>query len=233
MTLVRRGWTKREDRYVQSHYGKRSAVAIAQTLHRSASSVRNRAQQAGIMRPQLKIKPEWEAELRRLNGDGVSDEDIAKQFGMERHRLSRWRRKLGLPCNAYNHRHADKIRALATSQCEANGVANLAELRSLVFRQRAAAAGWPDDMRVRQVEIMNLLYDRGPMTRRQLVEAMGMRWLGSRKSLRCNDKGGSYLAVLMRRGLVVCLGRLNKGKGKGVSHCVYALPLWLERNEEI
>jgi hypothetical protein len=79
--------------------------------------------------------------------------------------------------------------------------------------------------------MLNAMWDNGPMTRRELADAIGMPWKGSRKSLVSNDPEGSYLAHLIARGLVVSLGRIKKGKGRGHSCQVYSLPLWIERGE--
>lgn len=77
------------------------------------------------------------------------------------------------------------------------------------------------------------LWERGPMTRLELAEAIGMAWKGSRKSLAGNGPGGSYLPTLMRRGLVVSLGRIvqtgPKGKRKGRNVHLYSLPLTIQR----
>jgi len=67
------------------------------------------------------------------------------------------------------------------------------------------------------------------MTRRQLAAAIGMPWKGSRKSLCGNGPGGSYLATLMRRGLVVVQKRAVKASGKGKSVDLYMIPLQVKR----
>jgi DNA-binding IclR family transcriptional regulator len=91
----------------------------------------------------------------------------------------------------------------------------------VAYKAFAKESGWPDDLRPRAVQILNLLASHGmPLTRKQIAEKIGMPWKGSRKSLHSNDKEGSYLANLQARGLVIKLGKIantNCGRGSGVS----------------
>jgi hypothetical protein len=136
---------------------------------------------------------------------------------------------LGLPSNRGGERYRDRVRQKTREQLRKAGVESLANVRTKAFQDWAESCGWPRNLRPRHVEILNLLWEKGPQTRREIAAAIGMPWKGSRKSLVSNDPEGSYLAHLMRRGLVVCLGRLVKGKGKGGSVCVYSLLLTVER----
>ncbi len=181
---------------------------------------------------QQRIKaPGFVAFFRARHAAGWSDSEIAAAFGADRHAVSGLRRRLGLPSNARSGRVRKKIADAMRQQCRREGVKNLAALRVKVFSQRARAAGWPEDLRPRAVQMLNLLWERGPQTRRQIAEAISMPWRGSRKSLVSNDPEGSYLAHLMRRGLVVSLGRVVKGAGRGRSVHLYSLPLSIERTE--
>ena len=121
---------------------------------------------------------------------------------------------------------------------DAAGLPNLAALRAAVFRDRARASGWPEDLRPRAVQILNALWDRGPMTRTEIALAIGLRinYGGPheiRKILKSNDAEGSYLAHLLARGLLVDLGRVGTvvGQGRGRSVHVYSLPLTIERGK--
>lgn len=227
--MKRRAWTTPELDRVRREYGTRPAADLARDLRRSLRAVYFAAHKLGLMRCYKGRLPGLAAFVREQVAAGATDTDIAQAWGCERHAISRRRKVMGLPGNARGERFLARIRAGMRRQCAAAGVASLGAVRQQVFRRRAAAAGWPDDLRPRAVQILGLLWDAGPMTRRELSDAMGLRWLGSRKSLHSNDVEGSYLAHLMARGLVVCMGRLAKGKGKGGSRCVYALPLGIER----
>jgi len=148
---------------------------------------------------------------------------------VERHTVGNWRKRLGLPANTLSVHRRELIREKSAEQLRAAGLTTLAELRAPTFRQRALASGGPADLRPRAVQMLNALWDRGPMTRRELADVLGMPWKGSRKSLVSNDPEGSYLAHLTRRGLVVNLGRVVRGTGSGHSACLYALAFDIER----
>jgi hypothetical protein len=138
---------------------------------------------------------------------------------------------MGLPPNRGSDHYRRAVRSRTGEQLERGGFRSLAELRSWVFRRMAEKAGWPADLRPRHVDILNALWDRGPMTRRELADAIGMRWLGSRGSLKSSDPEGSYLAHLTRRGLVMRMPRARRmtGQGKGRSCDIYMLSLDIER----
>jgi hypothetical protein len=113
-----------------------------------------------------------------------------------------------------------------------DGVASLVEIRWRNARAKLAPHGWPEDLRPREVQILDLLWQRGPQTRRQMCVALGLPWKGSRRSLKAHG-GGSYLGALMRRGLVICLGKCVRTaaavKRRGANVHLYTLALWIER----
>ena len=109
------------------------------------------------------------------------------------------------------------------------GLQNLGQLRAAIFARVSKAAGWPEGLRPGHVAILESLSANGPQTRMQLAESVGKTWRGSRASLKSNDPEGTYLGRLITLGLVVNLGRLAKGKGKGGSRCVYDLALTTEK----
>lgn len=100
----------------------------------------------------------------------------------------------------------------------------------MAFRRYAASSGWPEDLAPREVHILEVLSASDPMTRPEIARAIGMPWIGSRRSLKGNTPGGSYLASLMRRGLVASLGRVVRGQGRGHSLHLYTLAIDAERS---
>lgn len=225
----RKYWTPAELATVRASSA--SPAVLAATLGRSLQAVYLAKSKMGLTRRQLPRGPVFIRFLRAKHVAGWSDAEIAKAYGGDRHTVIRYRRKLGLPHNAYSEHRRQCVAEKTKQQLVAAGLPSIGHLRVQAFRKRARAAGWPEDLRPRAVQILNALWDRGPMTRRELVDVCGMPWKGSRKSLHSNDAEGSYLAHLMRRGLVVCMGRVNRERGKGKSTCVYSLPLWIERNQ--
>ena len=225
-----RPWTAEEEELLRRDYRRRPGRELAAELDRPLHQVRGKAKRMGLAVPQRIKAPGFEAFLRARNAEGWSDSEIAAARGADRHGVTGMRRRLGLPSNATSNRVRAKIAAAAARQCRREGVASLGALRVEVFRRRARAAGWPEDLRPRAVQMLELLFDRGPQTRRQIAAAIGMPWKGSRASLASNDPEGSYLAHLMARGLVICLGRVARDHETGSTVCVYSLPLTIERS---
>jgi hypothetical protein len=232
--LIRKPWTQAELATLRALYPVSTAIAVARRLGCSVTRVYNGANAYGLKKSRtVPITRKFLATVRRLHKAGWSDPDIAAELGCERHTISRHRKRLGLPSNQYGQRHRDKVRETTARQLEAAGVPTLADVRAKAFRSFAESRGWPADLPPRAVMILDALEIGGVMTRRQIADAIGMPWKGSRHSLKSNGQGGSYLARLMRAGLVMCLGRLKKGRGPGRSVCGYSLALTAERKGTI
>jgi hypothetical protein len=227
-------WQQHEDDLLRAQYTAMPAPVLAKQLGRTASMVRSRAYVLGLVKPHHDIAA-IKALICELNPQGYSDTDIAAQYTRQhgrhvtRETIRDHRQGLGLPNNAFNERHRAKTKEATQRQLDRAGLKSIGMLRSRAFARFAARNGWPADLRPRAVQILNLLYEQGPKTRREIAEAIGMPWKGSRKSLVSNDPEGSYLAHLIARGLVIQLGRIVKGKGRGKSVHKYALPPHITR----
>lgn len=228
-----------EDQILLDLYGDIPARSLAKHMRRSVGFVYRRAAALGLSESRPNHGPEFDGFIRAKHELGWSDSEIADAWSdrigrpVDRHTVSEHRRKFGLPSNALSEHRRQLVRQKTEEQLREAGVETLAELRAKVFRERARAAGWPEDLRPRAVQILNALWDKGPRTRRQLADDLGMPWKGSRKSLVSNDPEGSYLAHLVNRGLVVRLKRAKPvtGQGRGKSVDVYSLPLNIVRSE--
>jgi hypothetical protein len=139
------------------------------------------------------------------------------------------RRKCRLPHNAFSNRSRRKVAAKTKEQLKKAGLKSLAEVRCQAFADFAARQGWPGVSRPRCVQILNLLYEKGPHTRQQIAAALGLSWNPCKHKprgfgLRGNGPGGTYTAELCRLGLVVRLGRKVKTGPRKGSHCqLYAI----------
>jgi hypothetical protein len=205
---------------------------LAGRLGRSVVSLYQKARVLGLMTPgRSRTDPRLDAKVKRFSERGLSDAEVAKEIGCERHAVSDARKRLGLPAQTYSEHRREMVRRKTREQCRAAGVRNLAEVRVLAWRRRAAVSGWPADLQPRAIQILDALSARGPMTRREVAAAIGMTWRGSRNSLKSRGQGGTHLAQLMARGLVVSFPRLVKmtGQGKGRSCNLYSLALATER----
>lgn len=220
-------WTEAEISLLREQYAQRTAADLAAELGRPVSQVTNELQRLGLrkFRRPFARTPQAEQRLRDLHAQGWTDSEIARDLDVERHSIHAWRKQLGLACNKHSERARRRVAANTAEQVRAAGLKSLAEVRSRARRSWARQCGWPEDLRPRAVQILNLLAAHGPMTRRQIADAAGMPWKGTRKSLVSMDPEGSYLAHLVARGLVVNLGRIHKGNGRGGSTCVYTLAL--------
>ena len=178
--------------------------------------------------------------IREKHALGWHDSEIAAELGLDRRAVCDIRIRIGLPSNALNDRRRDKVRQKTLEQLKSKGLASLAEERVTAYRARARAAGWPEWMPPRAVQILNLLWDRGPMTRLELIRVMRPDLEPSQlsrkrvnKALHCNleDCGGSYLSALLRTGFVYAVRRGLKQPGKGKSVDVYCLSNSIKRGK--
>lgn len=215
-------WTEGQLAALRRDYGKKPAAEIAAEIGRTVSSVYQRARTEGLGNV---IRPWSDAEtetLKAMNADGVPDSRIAAALRRDRHAVSARRKALGLPSREKGEMWRQAISAGVKRQCARLGLSGPTELRTAAFRRFARESGWPEDLRPREVQILNVLADRGvPMTRLELAEAIGMRTdrIASRGTLELltgNGPGGTYTATLIRRGMLLKLKRAAPGRpGKG------------------
>lgn len=232
----RKYWTAEEDArliaaWADVRAGNRTARQVAADFPgRTLCSIRNRA--AGLNaageQPKRKLPQGWEQNFRDWHRQGWTDGDIAQQTGICRRHISFLRRSIGLPSNGMSDKRREAVRQKTNQQLAACGCRSIGELRAKKFQEFAVKLGWPADLRVRGVQILELLLREPALTRRQISDMIGMPWKGSRKSLVSNDPEGSYLANLIARGLVIRSPKVyipaeagtgkRKGCGKGVRY---------------
>lgn len=241
-------WTAAEDAELARDYRNVPAGELARRFGVGVSAVRNRACVVGAVVPQGVRRAGFEDYLRRRNAEGWSDSEIAASWGRTcRHAVTAARRRLGLPSNHKSPRVIAKIREAARRQCQREGVPNLGALRAKIYADRSRAMGWPADLPWRAGQILTLLWENGPMTRRQIVLALrpdlgpDPTCVQMNKALGDNDvvngrrRPNSYLATLARRGLIIRLPRtiqrtdLPAGQRQGRNVDLYTLPLTIER----
>lgn len=230
--------TEGERAVIRRHYATKTAKEVGLLIGRSAKSVWFAARAMGLSQPKFIMTAKGKKTLARLARQGHCNRCIGRALGMGKHaRMSvrHWRRRLSLPDVPSRGYVAtcqpcmEKTRAKLKTLLARHGVQSLAELRSNSLKRLARKLGWPDDLPVPSVRILEALHNIGPMTRRELAAATGTRWRGSRHTF--NSRGDSYVAILLRRGLVVSLNKANRvtGQGKGRSTDVYMLAITTER----
>lgn len=220
----RRPWTEAEQAKLKRWYNSKSAVEIAKKLGRTQTSVYQQARKIGLHEERDSERIHRVCELiKKYNAKGWLDSEIAKVACVERRTIAEWRLKLQLPSNKGNDRHRRKVAEQTRKQVKAIGLKNLAEVRSLAFRQFAEKHGWPAHLSPRAVQIVQHLYKIGPMTKRQIAAVVGMPFKGSKKTLCSSTPGGSYLAELQRAELVIRLPRAVDHGGRGRQVSIYMM----------
>lgn len=223
-------WNAADSRYVETNYGKHTVNEIAKHLGRSASSVYQHAVKVGAAKKYCKDEiAKRDAKIRELHAKGWSAGEMESVVGINSRTINERIHKMGLVPNGRNQRYRNRVAETTKNQCNLAGVKNLGELRSKEMKRVAQRFGWPDNLALRSVQIIETLYQRGPMTRRQIAEAIGLRWNGSRKTFgNTRVPGHSYLAELQRAGLVVRLESAITHKGKGNHQDLYMVGLGVE-----
>lgn len=223
-------YRSQEDAVLRRLYGQKPVTEIASRLGRTASSVYQRASRLGLHEQRDKAEiDKRKRKIRSLVAKGLSDSEVAEKVGMDRRALTEMRCRMGIAANGRSERYRRRVAQKTKEQCRKAGVKNLAALRAKRFSDFVSSLGWPG-VSVRAAQIAETLYVRGPMTRRQICDAIGMPWRGSRKSLSTNRvPGGSYMAELQRAGIVVRLEAAITHRGKGNHEDLYMIGLGVEK----
>jgi transposase len=208
-------YTPAEKALIRKLYPTHTAAEIAKQIHgsgRAALSIFRMAHKLG-----LRKWPHWEPEVieqvRQSHSEGLNDVEIAARMGMARDQVHAIRyARLKLPPSKESIKEAGRRAVL--KQQQTLGISNTGELRRYAYRKFARERGWPDDLRPRAVQILELLAIAGPLTRLQIAERIGWNCKrGPRHLLASNDAEGSYLAHLLKRCLVVYQGRYHPKHG--------------------
>ncbi len=155
--------------------------------------------------------------VRREHAIGKSDREIADAVGgsMTRVCVRNHRKSMGL--KSWRHSTPNLRQKLcerlksARSRRQENRIRNSIE------------AGWCDNLRPREVQIVGLIWDNGPQTRRELARLMGIR------KLQCGTHCRDYLASLQNKGLVVKIHVAVRRPGKNRHLSLYSLPFDIRR----
>lgn len=240
-------WTADEDQRLRELAYTMSWGDVALAIGQTSTGVFQRAMRLGITRP---MKGKSYAALgltdfiRQHHARSWTDTKIESAWNrrhpeatITRSCVSERRRNLALPNNAWSDRQRKRVAKKTREQLERMGLKNLAQLRVHSWAQFAARAGWPGyGLRPRAVQVLNLLYERGPHPRREICQALGLRWKSTRQNgLAANggtkypDRGGTYLSELMKAGLVVRMRGVIRTKRRGSHPFVYAVAPHVKR----
>jgi hypothetical protein len=167
--------------------------------------------------PKAKIR-----QAKRLFKEGHPDRVIAETLGLKHDQAKHIRTTY---CSKRCNPDREAKRRGVAKQLKTLGLTSPTQLRSRAFRLFAIANGWPEDLRPREVQILNVLAKSGlPMTALEIAKAVGINTSptfrsGTRRIILASNGGhGTYTAELMSRGLVIGLvnaGPRCKETGKG------------------
>ena len=198
-------WNANEDACLREHYRQRGCAWVERALGRTAASVQKRAARLGIStsyRPGMWTTAD-DAALKRLYEEGHTGREIARQLGRHHRTVHEHRVRLGIPLNWSEERNSERLRELSIRSGQR---VRFVEAQKDRHNKFARDCGWPEGLTPRQVTILNLLWERGPLTRREIVDALGMKWRGPKQTLAFHRPGrASYLGHLTSLGLVVRL----------------------------
>jgi transposase len=214
--------------------------AIAAAVGKTTRQLYNLVKRLGISpkRWTKQLADELKQFIRARHAEQWSDQEIADGWSAEHPECPADRRwvaevrgdQLGLPANGIGcERQRRRVAEKTREQLAAAGFNSLAELRAKAFEDYGTSHGWPGVKRPRAVQILNLLYEHGPQTRRQIADKIGLSWNPCKHKpegfgLRGNGPGGTYTAELMRLGLVVRLGRcVRNGPNRYKQTFLYAI----------
>lgn len=224
-----RKFTNSEDKFIRDHYRKMVVAEIARRLNRSERSVYQHAKFLGLSNARICLTDnQIEDGIRRYFPQGMSDSEIKSVLEMEtgilvnRHRIGELRRKLNLPTNRFSDRVRQRVAEKTRAQLKSASVSSLAALRYRRFQEFKSELGWPEGLTIRAVQALEMFWQHGPLTRKQLCALMGV---SSRKRTApvSNAKGGTVLAELAAEGLIARMpkrikdGMTKNGKPKMVS----------------
>jgi hypothetical protein len=213
--MTRRFWTEAECATLRARYGREPAATLAARLGRTLKGVYLKAHGLGLVDRNFVWPPAADRLLRRRHAAGWSDTEVAAELGCERHRVAARRKALGLPAlfgvrgAPWTPRRRRLVAEATRRQLAAAGCATLAELRVRRFAAFAESYGLPGSVGVRGTQVVVALA-AGPMTRREIVAALGLRWKpgnGGRNNLSSSHPEGSYLGHLQALGLVARVRR--------------------------
>ena len=118
-----------------------------------------------------------------------SDSEIAQEWNqlhpdatIDRTCISYRRSRLGLSArHTQSERYRNRVREKTMEQVKLAGVDSLGELRAVTLKNRIVEMGWPEDLQYREAQILSLIWDRGPLTKREICEALKMPFRGARE----------------------------------------------------
>lgn len=228
--MAGRASTDDEHAAIRGGYGTTPVADLALALRRTPAAVYQRAAKLGLVSetaPHIDWTTATDARFRDLHAAGMTDAEIAAELVCQRLTVAKHRRAAGLPSNRNSERSRRRMAEQLRRQLGRAGAASLMSLRMESVRTLAGRYGLPADLKLRHVQMVLVLLG-GPMTKRQVCEALGLTTggPGGQKALHSDDEYGTYHAGLIARGLVLRMRKAGPGGGRGRfrgPQCLYML----------
>ncbi|MEM0926160.1 MAG: hypothetical protein AAGJ83_09005 [Planctomycetota bacterium] len=220
---MRRGrFDEDEDELLIHCYGTKEypVAVLSDVMERSVSSIYQRAARLGLTQKRGCVEDATaEAAIQEKHALGWTDSEIARHLsaehgcGVDRHRIGALRSGLGLGTNAFSDHRRRQVAERTKQQLQRAGLPSIGHLRVQAYNKWKRNLGWPESLTVRAVQALELFWRKGPMTRLQLCESMGIdrdHAIKVRTEPKSNAKGGTVLAELQRADLVMRLPKQVK-----------------------
>jgi hypothetical protein len=194
-------WTAKERDFIERNRGKmpmsemarclgRTHVAVLRAMQRLVALRRSQGVRMAPLKGKVdKLVRERGDRIRELNSEGYSDLEIAKMLRVDKRRVWRARRALGLPSNNFNARHRRKL-GEHSRQIQGRRVWSMLSAERL---------GWPM-CTLAEARVLEALRAVGQCSRADVARFVGV-------SL---NRASQVLAELGRRGLAVRIGREHR-----------------------
>jgi hypothetical protein len=147
----------------------------------------------------------WKPDLERLHKAGLSDRAIARE-------LSRLYAPAAFTLRMVRYYRAEDDRLAQDGECVPLARSTLEHRRAVHQMLKGFGHLLPLTLRRREADILALLKERGPLTRQEIREALGLRSLRSRRQY--------WMQRLLNLGLVEVVGMRNTWRGR---RCVFAI----------
>ena len=221
-------WTGKERQFVRDHWKLRgwTASKIANSLGRPIGQVYAAAVRFGCTSRRKRIAlSHYAKRIITLHADGMSCHDIAARLRLTHQTVSKWLGKIGLQPYLKPGEHGqegrEKLRKLFLRTANRLGLDNLVQLRHERCRLEAAKRGWPYELNtLRELQVVELLFGNGPMTRNVLANRIGLKPVSIRP----------LLARLACRNIITMTRRPLVGGGSIVLYELAADIQWRGKN---
>lgn len=169
-----RVWTAKELRTADAMRREGATLtSIGHVLGRSQLSVGASLRYHGCKRSYVRWDRRHDRELRKLLAQGWSLPELATHFGRAINTISFHRNRLGIKSDArHGQRYRRRMRQSLRNWLHENGYEDMGSWRQELSLQAAEKMGWPHAENKRQALILQVLFERGPLTRLDIVKAI-------------------------------------------------------------